>query len=60
MTQVEVVVWFSLVIGVPHNVQAQRRLALQELCDFGQRRLRFRFDRILVGLEVEAVDRYLA
>jgi hypothetical protein len=58
VAQVEVVVWLSLVIRVPDNVRAQRRLVLQQFRDFTQDRLRSGLDRIPVCIEVQPVDRY--
>src|ERR1700730_1855631 len=45
-TQIQIVVRFPLVIRMPHDVQAQRGLALQQLCDFSQGGLRFRFNHV--------------
>ena len=59
MAQVEVVIRLSLVVGVPDDMQAQRRLTFQQFRDFFHGRLGFGLYRILVGIEVEAVDRYL-
>ena len=58
--QIKVVIRLPLVIGVPHYVQAERRVTLQQFCDFGECGLRFRLYRVFIRIEIESVHSHLA